>query len=94
MTTYSNGSAQKIRVYEGLSGVATFTFTGTGFDVIGLTSNTTGTITVGVTNSKGEFVAGYMVDTYYGYSFVEDQWVVNPDASNSLYQVPVIRQWF
>ena len=54
---------------------ATFTFTGTGFDLISLTSNTTGTILVDVYNSNeaiGEAAHKWIVDTYYGYMRTDD----------------------
>ncbi len=74
---------------------ATFTFTGTGFDIIALTSNTTGTIWVDVykgTTTSGAMYRSWLVDTYYGYSYdaENDKWGVNPDALSSLYQIPVI----
>ena len=50
---------------------ATFTFKGTGFDVISLTDNTSGAIFVDVYAGKGtsgKRVKSYIVDNYYGYS--------------------------
>ena len=68
MATYSMGSAMKAHVDEGEVASASFTFTGTGFDVISLTNSQTGTILVKV--SQGDTVVKtYMVDTYYGYSY-------------------------
>lgn len=103
MQTYSLGTAHKVtvwgitdekkRVTEGEYATAEFTFNGTGFDVISLTSNRTGTITVEVKNAQNGSEAFYLVDTYYGYKFDEatGKWVVDPDANNALYQVPVIK---
>ena len=115
---------------------ATFTFVGTGFDVVGLTDNTSGAIMVEVKDVNGNIVKNYIVNTYYGYNYklckvvytkidgkwelthvedapenavekkaemsneaengttaegVEYAWIVNPSASDSLYQVPVIK---
>ncbi len=70
MTMYSMGSAQKITVVEGqVYGRATFKFSGTGFDVISMTSNKTGTIVVEVKDETGATVRTNLVDTYYGYAY-------------------------
>lgn len=72
--TYSLGSAHKVTVSSAEASswpTATFTFTGTAFDVISLTSNATGTITVNVANDEGTY-ANWFVDTYYGYTFTQD----------------------
>lgn len=70
--TYSMGSARKINVTSSRYGLAEFEFYGTGFDVISLTSNTTGSIVVKVTDDGGT-TKNYFVDTYYGYKYVETQ---------------------
>ena len=75
-------------------GEAKFTFKGTGFDVIGVTSGETGTITVQV-SKNGTAVKNLIVDTYYGYTYSNGTWT--PVSANShtdpdvLYQVPVIK---
>ena len=95
--TYSNGTAWYVEVGEDTktSPSAEFTFTGTGFDVISVTSGETGTIKVNVydLNQGNKKVKGYIIDTYYGYNFVDGEWVVDEsaDASNALYQVPVLK---
>ena len=77
-TTYSLGSAKKVTVNSETNKnapTATFTFKGTGFDLISLTSNTTGTILVNVngTTAVGAPVAeNWIVDTYYGYTRTEN----------------------
>lgn len=72
MTKYSMGSAKKATVSGTKEATASFTFTGTGFDVISLTSSNSGTITVEVTKLDGTLVRDpYLVDTYYGYSYGE-----------------------
>lgn len=95
--TYSNGTALYVEVGEDTktSPSAEFTFKGTGFDVISVTSGETGTIKVNVydVNQGNKKVKGYIIDTYYGYNFVDGEWVVDEsaDASNALYQVPVLK---
>ncbi len=95
-TTYSYGSAQKITVKRdsgsdpGLYGKAEFTFEGTGFDVISLTSSDTGTIVVQVKDSNGKQVRSSIVDTYYGYKYEDSKWTESY-TSDVLYQVPVIK---
>ena len=75
--TYSFGSSQYVRVdsttykNKGKWPTAQFTFTGTGFDLISLTSNTTGFITCKVyegTQATGDAKYSWVVDTYYGYT--------------------------
>ncbi len=95
MSTFSLGSAVKATVDYDNCAQAQFTFWGTGFDVISMTSNMTGTILVDVEKMVDgvwtEF-DNYSVDTYYGYKQdTEGNWVVDPNASGSLYQVPVIK---
>ena len=109
--TYSNGSAHWVTVTRDrndpsktTNARASFTFTGTGFDVVSLCSAKTGLVMVSV--YKGEYngfdnavhpadtlVASYMVDTHYGYDFNEDtgRWELNEDSTTTLYQVPVIK---
>ena len=99
-TTFSMGSAKKVTVNantykENNSSwpTATFTFKGTGFDVISLTSNTSGTFFVTVTNKKtGEVVRKNTIDTYYGYHQDENgNWVAEANNPNTLYQIPVMK---
>lgn len=81
-TTYSLGSAKKVTVNSETNSnppTATFTFTGTGFDLISLTSNTTGTIFVEVypvtNNEVGKILHRWAVDTYYGYTRIENGYI-------------------
>ena len=48
---------------------ASFTFTGTGFDLISVTDDTTGAFEVRITDEDGNTVHRNVVDTYYGYSY-------------------------
>lgn len=73
---------------------ASFTFTGTGFDVISLTNNKSGAIFVDVYaggEATGEPVKTLVVNNYYGYTNENGQWVVKKDASDTLYQIPVMK---
>ena len=88
MGTYSMGSAKKVTVKQGVSGMASFDFYGTGFDVISMTTSDTGLILVQVIDAKGEIVHKYTVDTYYG--MLEDG-KLEANAPDVLYQVPVIK---
>ena len=66
---FSLGSAKKVTVSASTNAnapTAVFTFTGTGFDLISLTSNRTGTILVDVIGNNG-VEKHWIVDTYYGY---------------------------
>ena len=102
-TMFSMGSARKVTVTNDMAttGVvwptAQFTFKGTGFDIISLTDNTSGAIFVFVykgtdTSATGTRVKSHIVDNYYGYKQDENgNWVVNNNADNALYQIPVMR---
>ena len=107
-TKLSMGSAHKVTVSTDMAKTwtptsqwptATFTFKGTGFDVISLTDNTSGAIFVDVYAGKdtsGKRVKSYIVDNYYGYKQKKDAagnvtWVVDQNAKNALYQIPVMK---
>ena len=90
MSQYSLGSAMKATVDYDNAAQASFIFWGTGFDVISMTDSTTGTIFVKVYDESGAKVKDLTVDTYYGYTYVEGQWVLTPDAGKDIWQVPVM----
>lgn len=103
-TKLSMGSARKVTVSAGMVKdwtensawpTASFTFKGTGFDIISLTDNNSGAISVKVyaVNSDGteKQVEGTLVNNYYGYEFKDGAWTVKPGANNALYQIPVIK---
>ena len=103
-TKLSMGSAHKVTVTSDMVKnwtdgsawpTATFTFKGTGFDVISLTDNNSGAIFVDVYAGKeaaGTPVERFVVDNYYGYQQDENgKWVVDTDSSNALYQIPVMK---
>ena len=91
-TTYSNGAAHWVKVKNGdyaANGnkwpTATFTFTGTAFDLISVTARETGYIFLDIyegTDTSGARYDHWMVDTYYGYTrardgFIQHEWYWN-----------------
>ena len=98
---FSMGSATKVTVdantaNNGQWPTATFTFKGTGFDVISLTDNNSGAISVkvySVGNDGTETqVKGTLVNNYYGYTYKDGKWTATPTGdNNALYQIPVIK---
>ena len=97
-TTYSLGSARKVTV-DATTGSkanapeATFTFTGTGFDIISLTDSDSGSILVTVKNKYTDVETKYTVDNYYGYRYdTESQkWIIDENSNDTIWQVPVIK---
>ena len=91
MSTYSLGSAASINVTSSKRGEAYFTFYGTGFDVISMTDNTTGTLIIQVfagSEASGTAVKSLIVDTYYG---MEKDGTVSVNTPAAIYQVPVMK---
>ena len=101
-TRYSNGMAHKVTVNSvtGSRGTdengnftaptASFTFTGTGFDLISLTTTDTELIQVNVWNAEtGEQVFRKVVNNYYGYNYgklpAEDGGFVVDEEGNPVY---------
>lgn len=98
-TQYSLGGAKKVTV-DAATGkpatapTATFTFTGTGFDVISLTDYDSGLIVVTVKDSETQTVkTRKTVDNYYGYIYDSEsgEWVVDETGTDTIWQVPVIK---
>ncbi len=75
-TTYSGGSAHKVTLKSGETATASFSFHGTGFQLVSMTDATSGCITVHV--EGGEINNYYFVDCYYA-------------NGGALYQVPVLK---
>lgn len=108
-TTFSMGSAKKVTVTAEMAAnwnnstdsawpTATFTFKGTGFDIISLTDNQSGAIYVSVYRGdkidSTKRVKGYVVNNYYGYTQdIDGNWVVDTENknNNALYQIPVMK---
>lgn len=91
---FSNGSAYqaKLTLARGKDFVktqdkATFTFTGTGFDLISECGTDTGIVSVVVKDKDGETVKSYMVDTY----FTGDEKGIISGTGVLDYQVPIVR---
>lgn len=76
---------------------ASFTFSGTGFDIIGKTDSTSGTLVIEVYKAKedgsnGDKVRSLIVDTYYGYTYDNGVWTPNQNPSDAaVWQVPVMK---
>lgn len=101
----SMGTAHKVTVTAAMAAnwagdttsawpTAQFTFKGTGFDIISLTNNKSGAIFVDVyAGSKAEGTAEkkYVVNNYYGYTYENGKWIVKENASDTLYQIPVMK---
>ena len=103
-TKLSMGSAHKVTVTSDMVKnwtdgsawpTATFTFKGTGFDVISLTDNNSGMISVKVyavgSDGTETLEKTKYVNNYYGYQLKDGVWTVNNSANNALYQIPVIK---
>ncbi|MBP9988978.1 MAG: hypothetical protein KBT46_05710, partial [Ruminococcus sp.] len=79
---------------------AEFTFAGSGFDLISLTSRETGVFTVTVYDQNNTKVISQIIDTYYGYSYgrvyrnSDGEPVLNPTegtGENIVYNTPMYR---
>lgn len=95
---FSMGSATKVTVAANTANngqwpTATFTFKGTGFDVISLTNSDSGTVVYTVTNKSTGVSESHIINNYYGYRYDETtgKWVVANNDSTAPYQVPVIK---
>ncbi len=97
--TFSNGSAYMASLM--LLGDATsvrteadktFTFSGTGFDLISECGTNTGMLIVGVKNTQtNEVVKGYIVDTYFSGDNNEETGSIISGEGILAYQIPVVR---
>ena len=91
---FSNGSAYQAQLtlakgkdFVKTQDKATFTFTGTGFDLISECGTDTGIVSVVVKNTDGKTVKSYMVDTY----FTGDEHKIISGKGILDYQVPIVR---
>jgi len=91
---FSNGSAYQAQLtlkkgkdFVKTQDKATFTFTGTGFDLISECGTDTGIVSVVVKDKDGETVKSYMVDTY----FTGDEQKIISGTGILDYQVPIVR---
>lgn len=101
---FSLGSAMKTTVSSKTNSnppTATFTFKGTGFDLVSMTSKDTGTILVNVVgkDSEGNSVTEHwIVDTFYGYTrnldgYIQYTWTLDKDGKtwhNTAEKIPAL----
>ncbi len=97
-TKYSGFSAKKVTVdinnngNGGTKPTFEFSFTGTGFDVISVTDNTTGVFYVEIFDENGTRVGKRrVVDTYYGYSYGQLYADENGDATLTVTDKPLYK---
>lgn len=94
--SYSGGSVHFVEV-DKIAGTsaptATFTFTGTGFDLFSVTDSKSGTVTVTVYSGTDTTnrVMGIMSNTYFGYTHDAESDSLVATDNGALLQVPVIR---
>lgn len=94
--SYSGGSVHFVEV-DKIAGTsaptATFTFTGTGFDLFSVTDSKSGTVTVTVYSGTDTTnrVMGIMSNTYFGYTHDAESDSLIAADNGALLQVPVIR---
>lgn len=90
-SNFSLGSAMKTTVSRATNSnppTATFTFKGTGFDLVSMTSKDTGTILVNVVGKDGagnDVKENWIVDTFYGYTrtqkgYIQYTWTKGEDG--------------
>lgn len=106
--SYSNGSSHVVTVGKenmpknnGCYPYVEFTFKGTGFDVISVTSVETGAVLAEVwplsVDEENKEVLGeekvfsQMENTYYGYAYEDGEWKVSEDPDDCLYQIPILK---
>lgn len=101
---FSLGSAMKTTVSSATNSnppTATFTFKGTGFDLVSMTSKDTGTILVNVVGKDGagnDVKENWIVDTFYGYTrrqdgYIQYTWTLDKDGKtwhNTAKKIPAL----
>lgn len=101
---FSLGSAMKTTVSSTTNSnppTATFTFKGTGFDLVSMTSKDTGTILVdvnGTTEDNETVTKRWIVDTFYGYKrdldgYIQYNWTLDKDGKtwhNTAKKIPAL----
>ena len=92
LATHSMDSAAQVHLTTGQYATAEFTFYGTGFDVVSVSSSDTGAIAVQVspdsTFDAQNLVRNTLVNTYYG---MDKNGEISVNEPAALYQVPVIK---
>lgn len=103
-SAFSLGSAMKTTVSSDTNSnppKATFTFKGTGFDLVSMTSKDTGTILVdvdGTTENNETVTKRWIVDTFYGYKrelagYIQYNWTLDKDGKtwhNTAEKIPAL----
>ena len=69
----------------------TFTFTGTGFEVLSAVDSDAATVSYTITDSKGKS-KNYIVDAFSGYEWNGKAWELSKKETATKYRVPLIRQ--
>lgn len=101
---FSLGSAMKTTVSSATNSnppTAKFTFKGTGFDLVSMTSKDTGTILVNVVGKDGagnDVKENWIVDTFYGYTrkldgYIQYTWTLDKDGKtwhNTAEKIPAL----
>ena len=95
-STLKDRAGRPVGKYEG---EISFTFYGTGFDLISASSSSSGTVIARVypLDANGKEIASgmkaKMVDTFYGYTYEDGEWKVTTtsDDKNAIYQIPVLK---
>ncbi len=97
---YSAGSSYKLTMtqrpdYDGGEATATFTFKGTGFDILSHADSTSGIIFVDVYKAANgtptaEPVKTFFVNNYLGYTYENGEWKLTEEA-DAIYQIPTIK---
>lgn len=101
-TMFSMNGAAKVTVTKEMSEkwvnndtnvwpTATFTFKGTGFDIISLTDNNSGAIAIEVNGKTKRETRNLIVNNYFGYVKGADGWEITNGATNAFYQIPVMK---
>lgn len=89
--TNSGGHSWKTTITSAMETMPTvsFTFTGTGFDIISRASDNTGIVLVKVTPAGSQDYNGYFVNTNTSYTFAGTEWVAQA-SGETVYQVPIL----
>ena len=96
---YSGGAAHVTTVDKNVTAAvgptATFTFTGTGFDLFTVTDYYSGMVTAtvysGTQVAPANRVQGVMANAYFGYKYNAETEEYEPADNGAIYQVPVIK---
>ena len=96
---YSGGNVHYTTIDKNATAIntptATFTFTGTGFDLFTVTDYYSGLVTATIYKVKedgsSERVKGVMANAYFGYDYDAETNTYVPTNNGALYQIPIIK---